>query len=209
MRNARSLFDQAKEPVVVVRADGTSFKDIDVIYQYGIGRFVVLDPEIRIQTGDEIRRPTRGGHEEVWVVVDPTYRRIPKGMRFEQLIGEDFYHPQVRRAGEKPKGTGGNYEIAVNGDQSRVMIGSEDHSVNIIDASRAGELIDKIAAAINEVEADPSVKTSLNGMLDDMRSASTKDAFREAYNRFIASVSAHVTLLTAAAPFLPALNNLL
>lgn len=204
----RDLLEQAQELVTVVKSNGSVFANIKAVFQSKQMQFIIADSEITLDPGDEIRRPTRGNNEEVWIVEEPNYRKIPVDMS-DFGRGGDFYHPTVRRSGSQRKGEGGNYNITVSGAQARVNIDSTDNSVNQIDASSRVDVVEKIRATINELDIDEGLKAEATAKLDALENATDKASFLDRYSQFVQFASAHATIWSALAAHIPALTGAL
>lgn len=156
---------------------------------------VIPDETVIIEPGDELRRRLPNGKEETFDVVDPVF--------FEKMHGiPGHYQVAVRKKGVMPPGQGGNYTISVSGANSRVNIGSADHSNNF---SVDRDTFVKIREAVATAVADSDDRTRLDQAISAMEHATDKGTLAAAYQKFITSAANHMAVV---APFLPALGQM-
>ena len=152
--------------------------------------FVVDDMAADLRPGDDIRRLLPNGNEDVFRIDDPTFH---KAGNFAA-----HYQVKVSRIGAFPAHTGGNYNITLQGPNSRVNIQSTDNSTNISKGTVLSELKDAIEAAVkNDAE-----RATMLAYVSAIDRSHDQDSFLRAYQSFIASAANHMTII---APFLPAL----
>jgi hypothetical protein len=159
------------------------------------GNVVYIDDmSVDVRAGDEIRRVLPNGNEEAFLVTDPTY--------IDSNHFGKHYQVKVSRRGNFPAHTGGNYNITVSGQNSRVTIGSTDSSTNTISITTFNDL----RAALKEGVTDQEKLAELNARLDELESAKTQPTFLTAYQKFFATAADYMTLL---APFIPTLATII
>lgn len=158
---------------------------------------IIDDASIVIDVGDEVRRLLPNGHEEVFAVVEPTFYDVGIGG-----IGP-HYQVKLRRKGQFPQHTGGNYSITVSGPNARVNIGSQDNSINTVNEST---LFEQIAATIREGVGDTQERDRLLTLIEAMQREKKKPGYLSLYQQLVGTAADHLALLT---PFLPALTNLI
>ncbi len=155
----------------------------------------VFDSMLQVFVGDEIRRRLPNGTDEAFNVTDPVFHQglhsIP-----------DHFQIKVARKGAFPHNQGGHFNIVVNGANGRVNINSKDNSRNVVgDHAVFNELEDVIRGSVNSDN-----QPELLRLVEDMRLNQGTEGFRGAYQRFITSAAAHMTVF---APLLPALALML
>ncbi|MCK4165246.1 hypothetical protein GO281_04811 [Ralstonia solanacearum] len=157
---------------------------------------LVSDTSADIRLGDEIRRQLPNGKEEVFTVDDPTfYSSGPFG---------PHYQVKVSRPKVVEKNTGGHYSVSVSGNNARVNIHSNDHSVNLVTDS---DLFQKMRQTIEDKIGNATDRLEILKAIGHMESAKDdKVSFGKNYQAFISSAAAHMSIV---APFLPALGELL
>ncbi|HTS41477.1 MAG TPA: hypothetical protein VMH84_13170 [Xanthobacteraceae bacterium] len=178
----------------IVAADGTIRHKVKGIIDSKLA--TIPDPNVVIHTGDEIRRILPNGTEEVFEVLDPVFYQKMHGV-------PAHFQVKIRRKGEFPKGTGGNFTIHISGPNARVNISSTDNSHNIV-ANRSvfGDLKTAIEKSV-PVEEHGKLLTAIERM---ERGVGNRPALLQAYQDFMSSAANHMTVI---APFLPALTKLL
>jgi hypothetical protein len=157
---------------------------------------LIQDTNADVRTGDEIRRQLPNGKQEVFTVDDPTfYSGGPFGAH---------YQVKVSRPKVFDKHTGGHYSVNVSGNNARVNIHSSDNSVNVVSAADLfGQMREKVEDAIGSSH-EREVLLEAIAHLESTRH--DRALFAQSYQAFIASASAHMTVI---APFLPALGEML
>lgn len=158
----------------------------------------VFDEMLHVFAGDEIRRRLPNGTDETFEVVDPVF--------YEQAHTiPAHFQIKVRRKGAFPHGQGGNYNINVHGQNSRVNIGSVDNSFNVATHHQSPVFADLVEAIRGGVR-DEHEREALIARVREMETAPSGEGFRAAYQAFIQSAANHMTVI---APILPALTSLL
>jgi hypothetical protein len=149
-----------------------------------------------VEPGDEIRRKLPNGTEEAFEVIDPTFYNVGvAGM------GPHF-QIKVRRKGTFPVNSGGNYTFHVSGSNSRVNVGSQDNSVNVVADSVFGDM----ASALRTGVGDQKKLDEILAALEDMKRERGRSGFLQAYQKFVAVCADHIGVV---GPFLPALTSFL
>lgn len=156
---------------------------------------IIDDVSMVISPGDEIRRTLPNGQEEAFRVDDPVF--------YEKTFSiPPHYQVKVSRKGVFPPHKGGNYNVTISGDNSRVNIGSTDYSVNIVVSdSIFDQLSEKIASL-----PDQETRSQLTPLVDELKTKQGGPGFLDAYQRFIATVGDHMTVF---APLLPGLTAMI
>ncbi|EQB32540.1 hypothetical protein [Sphingobium ummariense] len=149
-------------------------------------KVIVFDEKLLVFEGDEIRRRLPNGADDTFTVVDPKF--FPKMTSIPANFQID-----VRRKGTFPHGKGGNFSIAVTGDNARVNIGSTDNSSNVVNNSGVfADLITAIEGGIENVEQ----KAVLVKAVKDMERAKGTGGFAAAYAKFIGLAADHIGVIT-------------
>jgi hypothetical protein len=162
---------------------------------YSGSQFVIDDMKADVRAGDEIRRKLPNGKDDVFLVEDPKFFR-------DGHFGS-HYQVKVSRRGSFDHHTGGNFNIRVSGNNSRVNVGSTDNSTNVVTNNK---LFSDVRHTIASGVSDEASRIALNGALAELEHAQSKDTFAKAYQNFIALAADHIAVLT---PFLPAITQLL
>jgi hypothetical protein len=110
-----------------------------------------------------------------------------------------------RRRLMSKKSEGSTTIYNVQGENARVNVNSNDHSVNVVTKSKEeffATLQQRIEAGVPEGEERTKILTALTALEE----SHDKPAFAQRYTDFIATAANHVALLT---PFIPALSEML
>jgi hypothetical protein len=91
--------------------------------------------------------------------------------------------------------------IHFDGDNSRFNVNGTDNSVNVVSQDVFTQLRETTASI-----ADQAARTDILARIEDLEKAKGSGSFLQAYQNFMASVAAHVTVF---APFLPVLAKML
>lgn len=159
--------------------------------QFDGNTVMIHDSNLQIFTGDEIRRTLPSGVDEAFEVIDPVF--------YGSIAALAHFEVKVKRKGTFPHNTGGNYNIAVTGDNARVNIGSTDQSTNTVTNSGVfGRMIETVESAVNN-DGD---KEAIISAIKDMELHKGTSGFAKAYQHFIGITADHIGVLS---PFLPAL----
>jgi len=94
-----------------------------------------------------------------------------------------------------------NYNVT--GPNARVNVGSADNSTNVVTTDN-GALFRQLRELLGQV-SDPTKRTALLSVVDDMEQSAGKPTFTQHYARFISLAADHITLFS---PLLPAITNL-
>ena len=188
------MFDSLpKSQFLIVSKGSSATTTVDAIATGN--EIVVPNEQVVIQPGDEMRRALPNGTDEVFEVVDPVFNQETFGIPGHFLV-------KVRKKGLLPHGSGGNFNIHVEGANSRVNIASDDRSLNVVGNN---ELFTEIRQHLEKEIDDAEVRQEILGALQEMEAASSKNELAGAYQRFIGASANHMTIIT---PFLPALGML-
>lgn len=163
---------------------------------FGGTTITIPDPSVQIEVGDEIRRRLPNGLEEVFEVQDPQFHSNFHGI-------PAHFQVKVRRKGQHPRGTGGNYNIHLHGSYNRVNLNSVDNSKTI---THDGAVFSDLTRAVENSSLSSEEKINVTQAVRAMEAAVGKPSFTTAYQNFVATVANHMQI---AAPFLPALSKLL
>jgi len=156
-------------------------------------KIILLDPKIVIEPGDEIRRRLPNGTDETFEILDFHF--------VDQLHSlPSHYQVSIRRKGTYPHGTGGHL-INITGNNSRVNIGSHDHSTNI---SIEGDVFASLSAKLESNVKDRAELDKILAAVSEMKKQQGESGFATAYKNFIAISADHLGVVV---PFLPALTQ--
>jgi hypothetical protein len=182
-----------KDPCTIVAPDG-AIRATPKAQFAGSSLVVIQGTDVVVMPGDEIRRKLPNGTGEAFNVIDPTfYDTGPFGPHFQI---------KVARKGVFPLNSGGNYTVHVSGPNSRVNIGSQDHSINVA----ADNVFGEITAALKAGISDQNKLAELLATVEEMKRERGRSGFMQAYQKFVGLAADHIGLVS---PFLPALTNLL
>jgi hypothetical protein len=185
------MFNQFKSDLKIVSPDGA----IRSVERGLVDRksIIIENTSAVILVGDEIRRTLDNGTEESFEVLDPICFTGPLA----------HYEVKYRRKGTQPRADG-HLTFNVSGQNARINFGSTDHSHNVISSDRVFvELRNKIREAV----LDPAERARIVDLIENMENArNDRSAYMTAYQNFVASAAAHMTVI---APFLPAITQLL
>lgn len=181
-----------KTPISIVAQSGESRGESSAILTSELA--VIDDPMVVVEVGDEIRRRLPNGNEEAFLVVDPVFYDVGIGR-----LGP-HYQVKIKRKGQFPVHTGGNYNVTVSGSNARVNIGSEDNSHNVVYENSA---FDNLRRAIADGVSDAIERERLAELVAEMEREKGKPGFLSAYQQFVSSAADHLALL---GPLLPTLS---
>lgn len=190
------MFDHfPQSDIEIVAPDGTVRQRTKALIDSK--QITIPDSAALVMVGDEIRRKIPNGTEEAFEVVESMFREAFHGIPARHLI-------KFRRKGTFPKGTGGNYTFHVTGPNARVNFHSTDNSANSVGSS---PIFGEMKRAVTESAINNAEKERLRQVISTMESRlSDPDGYRAAYQDFMVTAAAHMTVV---APFLPALAKLL
>lgn len=95
-----------------------------------------------------------------------------------------------------------NVYNTVNGPNGRI-VGGDDHSSNSVHLHKP-QVFKDLETALRQHSGSEALSPILE-KLEAIRDAQDKEAAQTAYSRFVGSLADHVSLLTAATPYLPLL----
>ena len=176
----------------IVAPDGSVRSRVDGYYNGK--QFVIDDMKVDIRPGDEIRRMLPSGQEEVFSVKDPKF--------FGSGHFGSHYQVEISRPTVHRKHEGGHYNISMHGANARVNFSSNDYSTNTVGR---GDVFVNLQAALDNGIDNAAERKTLQTLVSRIEAASDKGNYLSAYQAFIASAAAHMTII---APFLPALADL-
>ena len=156
---------------------------------------VVSDERLVVFPNDEIRRRLPNGTDEVFDVVDPKFFDRVKPL-------PSHFQIKVRRKGTSSHGEGGDLNITMTGNNSRVNISSVDNSKNTVKLETPFAEI--VQAIENNVEGEEGA--DLVSAVHEMKRTQGTGGYTAAYQHFVSLAANHMNLV---APFLPALTELL
>jgi hypothetical protein len=180
------------EQVRIIAPDGAERGSVPA---YFAGNTVIIDDmKADMEAGDELRRLLPNGKDDVFRIDDPQY--------YDTGHFPAHYQVKVSRKGTFTHNTGGHY-ISVTGPNSRVNVGSTDHSTNV---SQSGNVFGDMRQAVQLGVTDPAERSGILGAIDDAEKARGTDKFLSAYQRLVSVAADHIGIL---GPFLPALAGMM
>ena len=189
-----SIGSLLRDRITLVKKDGT-VAAINAAASVQAKSIIINDSKLAIETDDHILRSLPSGLDEDYIVTNAHYNE-----------GGSLSHWEIsyRRSGAALAPT----QTIINnisGHNARVNIGSTDNSVNQIGGASDEvftQLIDVLRSQIGDAQARDKLITLVEGMRQESKAGSILGA----YQSFIASAAAHMTII---APFIPALTRLL
>lgn len=189
------------EAVTLVKMDGRRFENLPAIVQSNM--IFTEDPKIPIEDGDQFERVLPSGIKESFIVLDAG---------FQQGFGSampSHYQSKVRKSTAATPSRPQQHNVYnLVGANSRVNIQSSDSSTNVINV-QSSQLFADMRQTIEQASSDSVVTQRTIESLDALQAATGTKTFAKRYAEFIAVAADHVTLMTALAPYLPALAQLL
>jgi hypothetical protein len=185
---------QCREEVTLLKKTGEQFKGIKANIQPTL--ITSYDVHFPVEEGDTLYRELSNGSIEEYVVIDRGYHdREPKKPRFQMEV--------LKKGTLELKRSFSTPSISITGDHSRVLINSQDNSINFdltkdnIFQTIRDELVGKLVVQ-NDLEI-------VLKKLDELEEAKDTGTFKDRYLEFISAVANHITIIS---PFLPALQKL-
>jgi hypothetical protein len=172
---------------------------------------ITIDDWMAANLCDEI---VQGMKQTIYSCKFPTFNgSLPVGLEsqyprmVEQAVGlsANLVKTEIDRRRLMAKKTEGSTTYNVQGENARVNVNSNDHSVNVVTKSKDeffATLQQKIEAGVPEGEEKRKILTALTAL----RQSHGGPTFAQRYTDFIAVAANHVALL---APFIPALTEML
>jgi hypothetical protein len=173
---------------------------------------ITIDDQMAVNLCDEI---VQGMKQTIYNCKFPTFNgSLPAGLEsqyprmVEQAVGlsANLVKTEIDRRRLMAKKTEGSTTIYnVQGENARVNVNSNDHSVNVVTKSKDEfftTLQQKIESAVPAGEERQKILTALTSLQE----SHGKPAFAQRYTNFIAVAANHVALLS---PFIPALTEML
>jgi len=182
------------DEVKLVKKNGEVYENIKANVQ--TEKIFITDETIPIEEGDKLQRKLPSGMLENYIVLDRGFYNVDMaGMK-------PHYQCKVKKessiSAEKKLNQQKIYNVT--GENSRVNINSTDNSMNVIDKS-SDELFEEIRNIVNEnIKNNEKIIKTIN----EMESNKNKESFMNSYQKFISSMSNHMSLI---APFIPALSQ--
>lgn len=184
------------ENLTLVKANGQEIPNINAYVQPE--QIHIEDGNLPIEEGDTLRRVLKNGLIEEYLVLD-------RGYYSGGNLVSSHYQSKVRKktAITHPAPVNNNY--AVNGDNSRINIGSSDYSTNTVNAGDVS-LFTGLRKAIETHVKDESQRTLILERVTEMEATQQTPDFTAKYQAFIQQAANHMIVVTS---FIPALSQLL
>ncbi|HEY4113903.1 MAG TPA: hypothetical protein VGM17_07555 [Rhizomicrobium sp.] len=185
-----------KDKVTLIKKDGTIVRE-DFPASVQSGRIITTQTDIPIEPGDKIARHLPNGLTEYFVVDDPGYHSGLHGIPAS-------YQMRVHRSDAPPRQP---HTVInnVSGNNARVNMNAVDNSQNITHQN-SDELFRHLADTLRAAVTNADDRELLLRLVSEMAAGTKDGTYTSKYQRFIASLGAHVAII---APFLPALTQLL
>lgn len=185
-----------KDEVSLIKIDGTRINNIRS--HVGSKKIFISDASLPIEEGDKILRTLPNGLEEYYVVIDRGYLAgLPPNL-------PAHYQVKVRKETNEDDVKNSSTVYNLTGNNPRVNIHSQDHSVNVL--VNETNVFEELKVTIDKHVSNTDEKTKLLRQVDELKSTKNTTKFTETYKEFITLASNHMTLI---APFIPALTALL
>lgn len=182
------------DEVKLVKENGDVYEDIKANVQ--TEKIFITDETIPIEEGDKLQRKLPSGMMESYIVLDKGFYNVNMGGM------KPHYQCKVKKEGTISAEKKLNHQKIYNvtGENSRININSTDNSMNVINKS-SDELFEEIRDIVNKnIQNNEEIIKTIN----EMEKNKDKDSFMDSYQKFISSMSNHMTLI---APFIPALSQ--
>jgi hypothetical protein len=185
-----------RDRVTVVTRSGERFPNVRASVQKN--KVIIGDVRLPIHEGDVIERALPNGSLEQHVILQIDYAHGAVAQ---------FFTCHTRKEGAIPRANPTPSSVVYNlvGPGSRVNINSTDLSTNVVDVNSTDlftELRKALESGLDRAEEREGVLAELRGL----EFAVGQPSYVERYQKFIASVADHMSVV---APFIPALTQLL
>lgn len=182
--------------VSLIKENGTIIENIKANVQPDM--IFIHDEKLPLEENDKIYRKLPNGLFEIYVVVDRGFYS-----KFHNIPAH--FQAKVRKEGniQKDKCQSIRNVYNINGANSRININSTDNSSNISDVPNL--LFDDIKKSLETIKEGEIQELSLK-ILEELKRTQNTSSFTSNYQKFIASLANHMTLI---APFIPALTQLI
>ena len=185
------------DTITLVKKDGTRHENVKASVQ--TRKVYIEEVSLPVEVGDKIIRRLPSGIEETLVVKDPGFVQGPGGsLAHYEIIYE-------REGVPKPEPQAKSVIYNVSGPHARVNVKSVDQSINVSSA-QTGATFDQLRELLREHVADVEEHARLLDKVGELERAHGTAKFVERYKELMALAANHMTAL---APVLPALSNLL
>ncbi|MBN2224058.1 MAG: hypothetical protein JW765_05225 [Deltaproteobacteria bacterium] len=186
-----SVRELCNEIVTLQKKSGEKMEGMKVHVQPTL--ILSFDVDYPVEEGDLILRKLPNGLTEEYVVIDRGFwDRDPPGRHYQMKVMKKGTLEYERRSPIP--------NITIKGDQSRVLIHSQDNSVNY--ALTKDNVFQIMRDEITKSVSNPSDLEQIIAKLDELEKAKGADSFKDRYLEFIAVAANHITIV---APFLPVL----
>lgn len=184
--------------VSLVKIDGTRIENIAALVQSEI--IFIMDNQLPIEEGDTIERNLPNNLLEKYTVMDRGFMSNP----FHN--GDDHYQVKVQKiTSQSLQKQSTTTIIHQTGDNPKVNINSEDKSISIVNKADITEF-EKIRKTIMNKISDEEEREKCLISLDELKDSVGKKSYIEKYQKFIETISNHITII---GPFIPYLTKFL
>jgi hypothetical protein len=178
------------DEISLVKSNGTKIEKIRALVQTKM--VFIEDGELPIEEGDKIERLLPNQLLEEYLVLDRGYFSFP----------QPHYQVKVQKEStRKFQQTTPTTIIHQTGDNPKVNINSNDRSITIINKVDLGQF-EEIKKVIIDQIADESKRVKCLDSLTDLKESVGKESYGKKYQKFIATVADHMTVIGPFIPFL-------
>lgn len=185
--------DMLRDIVILVKQDGSIFKDIRASVQSNL--ILIMDGSLPIEENDKLYRKLPNGLSEEYLVNDRGYQS-----GFEDI--KSYYKVKVQKYGkvnaEKMSAIINVYNAS--GNNSKININSIDNSSNMINEK---DIFENLIFALQEI-AEDNIKSKAIKIAKEMKENQSTNKYTESYKNLIATLANHISVLS---PFLPILTK--
>jgi hypothetical protein len=186
------------DKVTLIKSDGSRIDKIEALVQSKI--IFLPDEKLPIEEGDIIERILPNNLIERYTVIDRGFISNPFG------YGDNHYQVKVQKISSLSSQKQTNTTIIhQTGDNPKVNINSEDKSISIVNKIDFKEFEEIEKLLKNEISNENEKEICL-ASLNELKKSVGQETYVEKYQKFIATVSNHITII---APFIPFLTQLL
>ena len=176
--------------ITIIKPDHRRFPELRCSFQGSQVIIIDKDDQLPLEEGDTIVHHQRNALRPEYVVTDRGYTGGVGGI-------PSHYCAKVKRKVTKDEDAGQSANppaINVSGTHARVNVNSVDQSINISNPSLP-ELFLAIRDAVKDQVQDATERAAILNRLDDLEASHGTRDFRERYDRFVAELANHATIL--------------
>ena len=166
-------------------------------------KIILLNAELPIREGDEVRRIRPNGVVDEYTITDVSYEAAT--IDFPEMLTLRIQ----KRGGEGHRNVASiSHTYNVSGPNARVNVNSIDHSKNVLIANES-KIFEDLAAVIRANTDNERLKAEILHSVEEMKRAQGTDGFLPRYKSFMELIANHATIFAAVAPFVSNLTHML